>query len=282
MSAGRIKWTEKRIAEMVAMGHGRGVGKDYLPWIHVRDFSSLGTSRRAPSVKTGRTHQLLSDVEYDLFLLLEWSRDFTDIREQYPLDRDLTQDVARSLGIRHATYPGTHIPVVMTVDFLCTRIANGDDEFVAFNAKRTEEAEDERSLLNLEVQRASLELLGIPHNLCYHSDLPAQKVRNIDWIRDSQVKDGESEPRPGFWASMSFRMSQMFSGANSDLSLSEFCAQFDAANSVPFGTGIRAARLLMLERVLVPDLSLRALDQAPLGTFLLTGSPGQLRAIGGA
>lgn len=282
MAVGRIKWTDKKIAEMVSSGHGRGVGKDYLPWIHVRDFSSRGTSRRAPSNKTGRTHQLLSDVEYDLFLLLEWSREFVDIREQYPLDRDLTQDVARSLGIKHPCYPNTHVPTVMTVDFLCTRATQGEDEFVAFNAKRKEEAEDESSLLKLEIQRASLELLNIPHHLVYHSDLPSQKVRNIDWIRDSLVKEGESEPRQGYWASMSIRMGQMFSGANGSLSLVDFCAQFDAANSAPQGTGLRAARLLMLERVLVPDLALTALEKAPLNTFLLTGSSGQLRAVGGA
>jgi hypothetical protein len=281
MANGRIKWTEKKIAELVANGHGRGVGKDYLPWIHVRDFSSRGTSRRAPSDKTGRTHQLLSDVEYDLFLLLEWSREFVDVREQYPLDRDLTQDVARTLGIKHPCYPNTHVPTVMTVDFLCTRATSETDEFVAFNAKIKEEAEDEESLLKLEIQRTSFELLGIPHHLVYHSDLPTQKVRNVDWIRDSLVKEGESEPRQGYWASMSIRMSQMLSGANTNLSLVEFCAQFDTANSAPQGTGLRAARLLMLERILVPDLSLAAIQLAPLSDFLLTGRAGQLRAIGG-
>lgn len=265
------RWTEKKIAQMNAEGHGRGVGKGYLPWIHVRDFSSRGTSRRAPSAKTGRTHQLLSDVEYNLFLLLEWSRDFTDIREQYPLDRDVTQDVARSLGIRHPCYPNTHIPTVMTVDFLCTR-ASVENDFVAFDAKRTEEAENENSLLKLEIQRATLEIMGIPHHLVYHSDLPVQKIRNIEWIRDSAVNEGEIEPRAGYWASMSIRISQMLSGARSDLPLTEFCAQFDAANSVPRGTGLRAARLLMLERVLVPDLSLTALEKAPISTFRLTGS----------
>jgi hypothetical protein len=278
---GLIKWTEKKIENMVASGHGRGVGAEYIPWIHVRDFSSRGTSRRAPSHKTGRKHQLLSDVEFDLFLLLEWSRDFSDIREQYPLDRDLTQDVARTLGIKHPCYPSTHVPTVMTVDFLCTRATTGDHEFVAFNAKRKEEAEDEDSLVKLEIQRASLELLGIPHHLVYHSDLPAQKVRNIEKIRDSLVKDGEIEPRPGYWASMSTWMSQMLSSARSDLTLVEFCAQFDSANSAPPGTGLRAARLLMFERVLIPDLSLPNLEDAPLKSFSFTGSSGQLRAMGG-
>lgn len=277
--AGRINWTEKKIAEMVANGHGRGVGAEYIPWIHVRDFSSRGTSRRAPSHKTGRKHQLLSDVEFDLFLLLEWSQEFSDIREQYPLDRDLTQDVARTLGIKYPCYPNTHIPTVMTVDFLCTRHTTGGDEFVAFNAKRQEEAEDERSLMKLEIQRTSLELIGIPHYLVYHNDLPAQKVRNIEKIRDSIVKEGEVEPRPGYWTSMCVRMSETISNARSDLRLVEFCAQFDSANSAPPGTGLRAARLLMLERIIVPDLGLPNLENAPLNTLSLKIGTGQLRTM---
>lgn len=275
------KWTEQKIIEMVTAGYGRGTGESYRPWIHVRDLSSTGISRRAPSAKTGRTIQLLSDVEYDLFLLLEWAQEFVDIREQYPLDRDFTLDVARTLGIKHPYYPGTHVPVVLTVDFLCTRMRDKHEEFVAFNAKRTEEAEDEESLRKLEVQRASLELLGIPHHLVFHTDLPAQKVRNIDWIRDSLVKEGESEPRPGYWASMSIRLSQMFSNARQDLSLSEFCASFDTAHGAVPGTGLRAARLLMYEKVLVPDLSSPTLEQAPLSSFLLAGRAGELRRAGG-
>lgn len=281
MANGRIKWTEKKIAEMIASGHGRGVGAQYKPWVHVRDFSSRGTSRRVSSPKTGRTHQLLSDVEFNLFLLLEWSRDFSDIREQYPLDRDVTQDVARTLGIRHPCYPATHVPTVMTVDFFCTRATTGADEFVAFNAKRKEEAESENSLLKLEIQRATLKLAGIHHHLIYHSDLPAQKIRNIEKIRNSAVKDGEVEPEPGYWASVSEQMGRMIVNAQSSLTLAEFCTQFDTANSAPPGTGLRAARLLMLQRTLVPELSLADLEAAPLSTFLFTAGSGQPRLIGG-
>lgn len=279
---GHIKWTEKKISEMEADGFGRGVGSAYKPWIHVRDFSSRGTSRRMRSAKTGRTHQLLSDVEYGLFLLLEWSRAITDIREQYPLERDVTQDVARQLGIRHPAYPGTHVPAVMTVDFLCTTVDGGGESYVAFDAKRTEEAETEASLLKLEIVRATLELARIPHHLCYHSDIPARKVQNIAWIRDSLVKEGELEPQPGYWNAMSIRMAQMLPRANAEQSLAQFGATFDEANGVPRGTGLRAARLLMLERTLVPDLDCPVLADAPLSAFSLTGSLGHLRSMGGA
>lgn len=156
-----VKWSEDKIKRLMKEGRGRGLKDEYKPWIYVTSFSSRGNSRRVRSEKTGRVHHLLSEVEYELFLLLEWSQEFTDIREQYPLDRDVTQSVAQSLGLRHPSYPGTTVPTVMTVDFLCTRAGSGD-EFVAFDAKRTEEAEDMNSLMKLEIQRATLAQIESP------------------------------------------------------------------------------------------------------------------------
>ena len=283
MARGHIKWTEKKIQCMEADGYGNGRGASYKPWIEVGMVSSLGRSRRVWSAKTDRTHHLLSDVEYRLFLALEWSTSITDIREQFPLDRDVTQDVARQLGIRHPHYPTTQVPTVMTVDFLVTRIRNGVECLEAFNAKRTEEAEDENSLVKLEIQRATLELIEIPHHLVFHTDIPIQKVKNIDWIRDSLVKAGESEPRPGFWGSMTSRMTQALTGiagTSSRTTLAQFCTSFDATHGVEPGTGLRVARMLMFERILSVNLSAPTLVQAPVTDLVLTGSFGKLRSVG--
>jgi hypothetical protein len=59
------------------------------------------------------------------------------IREQFPLPRDKTLEVAMQLGERHPYYPGTHVPAVMTVDFMVTKRINGTDVTEAFNVKPT-------------------------------------------------------------------------------------------------------------------------------------------------
>jgi hypothetical protein len=279
---GKIIWSEKKIQQLEAAGYGQGEGANYKPWIEVQMVSSLGRSRRVFSPKTGRTHHLLSDVEFNLFLALEWQTDVTDIREQFPLDRDITQDIARQLSVRHPFYPGTHVPTVMTVDFLITRIRDGQATIVAFNAKRTEEAEDERSLEKLEIQRETLSLLEIPHHLVFHSDIPLVNIKNIGWIRDSLVKDGEEEPHRGFWDSMTSRMQEAIAGATrQDTTLSALCGKFDAIHGTQQGTGLRAARMLMAQRVLSADLTSDSLADTPLSKFTLTQAPGQLRAVGG-
>lgn len=276
-------WTEKTIAKMEAEGCGRGVGSAYIPWLDVMAVSSLGRSRRVFSSKTSRVHHLLSDVEHDIFLMLEWSREVLDIREQYPLDRVLTQDVARKKGIKHPFYPGTDVPTVMTTDFFVTMNRGGVEVLEAFDAKRTTEAEDERSLEKLEIVRGTLAMMGIPHHLAFHTEIPQQQVMNIAWIRDSELKSDETEPWQGFYASMATRMSDdLARNLPGPLCLAQYCSAFDVKHGAEHGTGLRVARMLMSSRVLKVDLALDALNERPMSSFQLTARHGALRAVGGS
>lgn len=279
----QIKWTEKKIAEWQAQGCGEGNGSSYKPWLEITDFSSRGRSRRVWGLKTRRIHHLFSDVEYDIFLASEWSRSVVDIREQFPLDRELTQTIAQELKIRHPYYPGTQVPTVMTVDFLLTVISAGKESFIAVNAKRDEEAEDSTSLEKLEIQRTYFEQLEIPHHLIYNSQLPSQKLKNIGWIREAQLKEGEFEPREGYFGTLRSHMGRELNVA-SDLtvSLAAYCQSFDTRHGLELGTGLRVARMLMQERALMVNLKSKDLPQEPVGTFLMTSRVGELRAIGGA
>lgn len=282
--ANPIRWTEKKIKSLQDAGHGRGLAESYKPWLTVAMVSSLGRSRRVFSHKTGRTHELLSDVEYRLFLVLEWLPDIVDIREQYPLDRAITQTIAQNLGLRHPFYPGTHVPTVMTVDFLATKVVNGEKSFIAFNAKRDEEAGDENSLLKLEIQRTYFELNAVAHHVIFHSQIPRQKADNIDWIRSALLKSEETEPRPGFFSGLTARMASDLSGTafNDSTPLAHYCQEFDGRHGLEQGTGLRVAQMLMHERVLKVDLAAANLAMEPLSAFVMTAQRGKLRSVGGA
>ena len=276
------KWTEKKIARMEAEGYGRGTGAEYRPWIEVRSFSSLGRSRRVYSKKTGRVHQLLSDIEYFLFIALEWQRDIVDIREQYPLNRDLTQTVADEMGVKHPCYPGTHIPAVMTADFLVTRVKDGSEQLQALNSKPSTEASNGRSLEKLEIQRRYMAEFDTSHHIVFSTDIPPQRIKNLDWIRDSQLKEGELEPFPDYWMGITSRLaSALFAAKASSKSLASFCSDFDASNGSPQGTALRAARMLVSDRVLSVDLGEPDILALPIRALQMTGSHGQLRSMGG-
>ncbi|MFY0669881.1 MAG: Tn7 transposase TnsA N-terminal domain-containing protein [Alteromonas stellipolaris] len=82
----------------------------------VQDVSSSGRSHRVLSATNGRVIHLLSDLEYNAFLYADWENEVIDIREQYPLRRDVTLSIADSLSIRHPRAYKTDM--VMTTDLL--------------------------------------------------------------------------------------------------------------------------------------------------------------------
>ncbi len=275
-------WSENKIARLNAEGHGSGSGAEYRPWLTATMLSSLGRTRQVWSPKTGRVHHLFSDVEYRLFLALEWGRDVVDIREQFPLERDITLEVARTLKLKHPHYPGTHVATVMTVDFLVTRLRHGEKVLEAFDAKRTEEAEDEHSLSKLEIARESLAMSGIKHHLVFHTEIPISTIENIEWVREGFLRPEEVPPSHDYWPSLQRRMLGSWHATKQTLTLQQFCKHFDAMQGCEPGAGLRAARMLIGERVIAAPMAGRPLADAALEEFTLTTALGELRVIGDA
>jgi hypothetical protein len=90
---------EDKIGRLYKEGRGQRRGAEYLPWLAIYDVPSRGRSHRVLGRKTSRIHHFLSDIEWRLFLHLDWCDDVTDIREQFPLGRDSTRRISESLGV---------------------------------------------------------------------------------------------------------------------------------------------------------------------------------------
>lgn len=98
MAANKYAHSETKYKRWIKEGRGSGSHRDYKPWITVRDVPSQGRSHRIFSLKTQRIHHLLSDLEAAVFVLLDWNQDVLDIREQFPLERETTLDIAKDIG----------------------------------------------------------------------------------------------------------------------------------------------------------------------------------------
>lgn len=118
MAKRRYGFDDDKLARFLKEGRGQGYGQSYRPWLTIQDVSSLGRSSRIRGRKTAREHHLLSDMETALFLLLDWSDSVTDIREQFPLDRDETRRIATEMGVRHPADAQSKTDIVMTTDFV--------------------------------------------------------------------------------------------------------------------------------------------------------------------
>ncbi len=79
MAGQRHSFDEQKIERFHKEGRGKGRGLDYQPWLTIRDVPSRGLQ----GIKTGRMHHLLSDLECNLFYLLDWANSVADIRERY-------------------------------------------------------------------------------------------------------------------------------------------------------------------------------------------------------
>ena len=150
MARQRYGFDEARIARFHKEGRGTGHGADYQPWLTIGDVPSRGRSHRPKSTKTGRVHHLLSDIERHTFHLFDWDDAVTDIREQFPLDRDITPRIAEQLGVEHPRDVKTRTPLVMTTDFLVDMVRDGRQVLLALAVKPAEELDKPRVLEKLD------------------------------------------------------------------------------------------------------------------------------------
>lgn len=175
--------TEKKIAKYIKEGRGQGIGNEYIPWIKVQDVPSQGRISRVKSWKTQRVHHFLSDLETKYFYYLEWQDDVIDIREQYPLiDRSLCMEIAADNNIQYPRDPRTQTPIIMTSDFMITKIyLDKREEHIVRTAKYANALEDERTLQKLFIEKEYYNIKNIDWGIVTEEIIPEILVNNIRW-----------------------------------------------------------------------------------------------------
>jgi len=117
--------------------------------------------------------------------------------------------------------------------------------------------------------------------LIFHSKLPKTKVQNLEWIRSSLLKPGEQEPFPDFFKDATRRLAQELSLSRTSVPLNDHCESFDSRCGYPEGTGLRAARMLMQEKVIQIDLNIPKLESIPLAALRIALPDLRLKLAGG-
>ncbi|WP_370980056.1 TnsA endonuclease N-terminal domain-containing protein [Agaribacterium sp. ZY112] len=159
---------------------GDGFGRDYKPFLTVRDVPSKGRIHRRPSLTHNRVVHLLSDLELAAFLLFDWNHTVTDIREQFPLNPESTINIAKRLGIKHPTHKA--ILQIMTTDLLVDFEINGQHSCQAISVKYTQDLEDERTIEKQELERRFWENEGVEWFIFTEHEVPRITVQNIRWL----------------------------------------------------------------------------------------------------
>lgn len=178
-------WTEKKIARYYKEGRGQGELGNYKPWLTIQDVPSNGRAHRDIGWKTKREHHLLSDLEYNYFCLLDWSDSVIDIREQFPINREITTKIAEDMNITHPLDSSTQTPIVMTTDFLITQRHDSKINYIARTIKPEKELNDTRVIEKFEIERVYWEDQGVDWAIVTDKDLPKTIIGNLKWLRSS-------------------------------------------------------------------------------------------------
>ncbi len=206
MAKRKYEFDEQKLAQFKKEGRGEGHGIDYKPWLTIQDVPSKGRSSRIPSTKIPREHHLLSDNERGIFLLLDWSDDVMDVREQFPLDRDITRKIANEMGVVHPMDLKTRTDIVMTTDFLIDTCVGNKTIEIARSVKSKTDLDNPRTIEKQEIERRYWELKNIDWRMFIDTDIPKKRVENLRWLYEMKSLEGLVTPYLGYWQDVCNRL----------------------------------------------------------------------------
>jgi len=257
---------EALIARNLKEGRGAGVGVDYKPWLNIYDVPSLGRSHRLRGIKTGRVHHFLSDIEVNLFYLLDWHDAVIDIREQFPLDREETQAIAERAGIRYPVDSHTRVPLVQTTDFLVDYVVAGGLRRIAYAVKPVEALSEKRKAELLDLERLYWLARDVPWGIVTPEDISKTLTRNIAWVHNYVDLDDLSQPHPGYYAEKAtLVLNEIVSWRG--VSLKQACQGLDDRLAMQPGTALLLVRHLIACKRLLCNMSVPLGEASPVENF---------------
>lgn len=240
MPANKYGYSITKYKKWLKEGRGSGNHREYKPWLTVRDVPSQGRSHRIFSIKSQRIHHLLSDLEAAVFLLLDWNQDVLEIREQFPLERETTFDIAERIGAVHPKEKSLNL--YMSSDFL---VDTTDPELpkYALQAKYLNKLNDQRTNEKLEIERRYWLEKEIPWFVVTEEEVPKTVLTNIRWLSPAQSEEIDDEvllERMDFYAGQFQK--------NGNLKLVDICKKLDAAYDMEPGESLFEVRQLLAKR----------------------------------
>lgn len=270
------KWTEQEIARRVRQLMGAGEHENYKSWLDFRDFSSKGTTSRSYFPELDRIVLCFSNLELASALHAVSRKHFFDLKDQFPLNRDLTRTIARDLGVRHPRYRGTRIECVMTIDLLVTQ-ANGADTWnEVYDCKWSNAAARTRHMEIQAIVKAYCATEGWKHFAITEETFPKNTMMNMEWMRMAMPRIGELEPFAGafdIWPTRMYLALKDEHIRSARTKVHEFCAAFEKTNGLPLAFGIRLMKQLMNYRLVKFPMTVRRPSFLELSELSLVDAP---------
>ncbi|MFZ5969410.1 MAG: TnsA endonuclease N-terminal domain-containing protein [Bacillota bacterium] len=182
--------TEEKMKRWIKEGRGKGEGAEYKPWIEIYDCPSIGKVRRIKGWKTNRVHHFLSSLESNYFYMLEWSDNVVDIREQFPLDLEITMEIAAIQKIRYPLDPVSRYPNVQTTDFLITKEYEDSSKLLARTIKYEKDLDKRRVREKFRIEKLYWQERKIDWGVVTEKSFSLPLLNNIKYVHKYKTLDG--------------------------------------------------------------------------------------------
>lgn len=172
--------SERSIRRRHIEGRGQGSFDTYKPAIYTYEIPSLGKVARVKGLTTNRVHHLLSQLEKNFFILLDYDPEVSDIREQVSLRLEDTLMIAARRNIEHPY--ANHCPAEMTTDFYYCK--NGVWHAAAI--KESAALRNERVQEKLKIEELYWTDRNVPWSIQTEKNISRDKVKNLLWLHTGE------------------------------------------------------------------------------------------------
>ena len=249
----------QNIQNMIKEGYGTGIGSKYKPYIKIQHVPSLGRVTRGKGIKTERQHDLLSDMEKNYLIILEYCNDVVDIREQYPLlPIEETISIANELGIVHPKNPRTKEDIVMTTDFMITISDSEGTKEVARTIKSKDDLLNRRILEKFEIERVFWERRGINWAIVTEEEIDKTIAHNISFVQGyKHIRNIDSFIDIEILELQDLIYEFLKRIVDDERSMRSICSFFDSDMNLQKGSGLSIFKYLIANKIIGIDISKR-------------------------
>ncbi|UZW12832.1 TnsA endonuclease C-terminal domain-containing protein [Clostridium pasteurianum] len=222
--------------------------KEYVPGIKIQDFATRGRVSRIKGKTTNRVYHLLSDLETNVFYLLDFEGKITDIKEHYPL-LDLHEVVEDLSDIKLEKFKNkkTGEEYTFTTTFVITLKGDGEEKYLALSVRNETELYRDLLLEKLEVERRYWSKKRIRWSIITNKDISMTKVDNIKWLYLGDI-DIEYEEEGYIKEVMVNKIT------SNKCSIKEILDNVDRELSLPIGTALVILKRMIIFKEIIVDL----------------------------
>ncbi|KUK54018.1 MAG: TnsA endonuclease C terminal family protein [Desulfotomaculum sp. 46_296] len=176
-----------------------------------------------------------------------------DIREQYPLPLEVTQEIAERLEIKHPVDPKTKEAVVITSDFLIDVQGNHHVELKARAIISENELSSKRKIEKLEIERTYWKEQGVNWGIVTENNIPESLVKNVKWIHSAR----DFSNSPGITPKILAQIEPILFNhiTNSQIPLAHAALEVDAKLGLESGSSLWVVRHFIANRLWIVEMN---------------------------